>query len=347
MSGTTLLELDKRTDSFARNVLLDELLDELEALLGPVERQVESRFRAPDLPVVLGLGNPRCGSTLFMQVLAATGQLTVPTNLMSRFWYAPYLGVRIQQLLTDPRCDHKGELTSQDRPPADFSSALGKTRGRLAPNEFYHFWRRFTPTYDACWLDAQQREQVDVAGLAAALAAIEAAAGKPFAAKGYQLQFNLDLLAEAIPRPLFVWVRRHPFYVMQSILLARRSFYGRDDLWWSNRPREYAQLVEADPFTQIAGQVLYTRRALEEQLAELPRDNWMVVDYPRLCTDPAGVLAELRRALAVLGCILEEEQRHLPRFEPSRAMRLSPTEVDGLLSAWRSLGGEALDLSRG
>ena len=51
---------------------------------------------------VFVVGALRSGTTLFTQWLATTGLTAYPTNLLSRFYGAPLVGAKIQQLLTDP-----------------------------------------------------------------------------------------------------------------------------------------------------------------------------------------------------------------------------------------------------
>ena len=75
---------------------LDGLIDHL---LAPLEKQLVAGFSHPRLPVLFLVGNPRSGSTVFMQFLQSTGAFAVPTNVLSRFYYAPCIGAKIQQLL--------------------------------------------------------------------------------------------------------------------------------------------------------------------------------------------------------------------------------------------------------
>ena len=100
----------ERQPEHRRNPRLEALLDEISGLLGPVESEVAARYHMPAYPVVLVMGLPRCGSTLTMQWLAASGRFGYPSNLLSRFYAAPYVGARIQQLLTDPQFSFGDEL---------------------------------------------------------------------------------------------------------------------------------------------------------------------------------------------------------------------------------------------
>src|SRR5689334_4636024 len=102
MPSLLLADLEQRTENFRRNDRLDALLNELRNLLEPVERQSIVQFDALRSPSLLLVGSPRSGTTIFMQCMDATGAFAVPSNLLSRFSYAPFIGAKIQRLLCDP-----------------------------------------------------------------------------------------------------------------------------------------------------------------------------------------------------------------------------------------------------
>ena len=84
------MENRDRTDAWRRNDTLEGLLGELSGLLGPAEERLNALDAgAEPLPVVLVVGPPRSGTTLTMQLLAATGLCAYPTNLLSRFYARP------------------------------------------------------------------------------------------------------------------------------------------------------------------------------------------------------------------------------------------------------------------
>ena len=338
-----LQNLDRRTGAFRRNVQLEELLAEMQSLLGTVESSLAEKFSQPRQPVLLVVGNPRSGTTLLMQMLAASGQFAYPSNLLSRFYYAPALGAKIERLLTDPAYDYKGEMGNISR-DQNFSSALGKTSGALSPSEFFHFWRRFIPNYDPQHLDAAAEQQIDKAGMAAEVAAVEAVYRKPFAMKAMVLQYNIAALRDIFDRVLIIYLKRHPFYVMQSIVQAREQFYGRRDTWWSVKPAEYEQLKDLDPLQQIAGQVYYTTQSLEKGMAALEPKCALTVDYDDLCRQPATVFGQIAEKYASAGSALPAAYAGPSSFDPSNKIKLSAAEVEQLLSAYREFSGERLEL---
>ena len=161
MKSIHLDNLSNRTRQYARNIQLEELLSELSGLLGPVDERVSAQFERPKWPPLFLVGSPRSGTTFVMQLLNATGQFAVPTNLLSRFYYAPYVGAKIQQVLTDKNFDYNNEM-GDFASSGEFNSSLGKTTSALAPNEFTYFWRRFIPNYDPQYHRRRKRRSMGV-----------------------------------------------------------------------------------------------------------------------------------------------------------------------------------------
>ena len=119
----------ERRKKFQRNEKLESLLKEINGILGPVEEDILENYRMPKYPVVLIVGCARSGSTLMMQWLARTGIFAYPTNLLSRFFGAPYIGALIQQLLTAPEFNFNNEILDFNN-EISFSSDFGKIRFR-------------------------------------------------------------------------------------------------------------------------------------------------------------------------------------------------------------------------
>jgi len=322
-----------RSVSYKRNEDLDQLLKELECLLNPVESVIEAVFNSPTLPPLFVVGNPRSGTTLFMQFLAGTGGFAVPSNLLSRFYYAPYIGAKIQQLLTDCRFDYKNELIDL-KMTADYSSNLGKTVGILAPSEFYHFWRRFLPNYDPEYLTETRCKLVDRNGLQKGVAAIEHVFAKPFATKAVIIQYNLEMLNEIFSNSLILFLERCHIFIMQSILLARESFYENRNIWWSVKPKEYEMLKNMDIYHQIAGQVYYTEKSIKSSFCNIPEQNTIVVKYDELCNDPSSVYSKLMAKYHTLGVELDGKYTGPSSFNSSDQIRISRSELLQLEKAY-------------
>lgn len=315
-----------------RNPLLDQRLSELEALLGPAERTLVQDLVTPRMPVLFLVGNPRCGSTAFMQFLQASGAFAVPTNVMARFFFAPILGAKIQQLLFDPAFDFRGEVGALPG-ERDAESSLGKTKGPLGVNEMLGFWRRFLPNSDFRFIPPEQQERIDTNGISAELAGIEQVFGRPLALKG-MLLFNLVHLRRCAAVPLLVHLDRDPIDVACSILAVREEFFLRREDWWSVKPPEYDWLRTMDVHHQVAGQVFFTNRSLAAGLAEVPAAGKLTVGYREFCEGPAGVHARLVGKFRALGFDLATEYRGPAGFRPRTRKQVAPADVDALRVAY-------------
>lgn len=322
-----------RQKEHRRNTGLDDLLNELSGLLEPVEESIMQRFQAPERPVLFLVGNPRSGTTVFTQFLQSTQQFYIPSNVLSRFYYAPYIGAKIQQLLFDPAYDFRNELGGGVDTIAT-SSSLGKTSGPLAASEVLHFWRRFLPHYDPQYIAPDRHGEIDTAGIAAELAAIEDVFDKPLAVKGAFLTYNLAYLQKCASSSLIINLKRDPVFVAQSILLARESYYGRRDLWWSLKPGEYDFLKDMDPFHQIAGQVYFTRKSISQEMGQLSEEEGLTVEYEAFCADPATVHGEIVKKFKKLGCKLDATYHGTMELECSNKVRVSAKDFDGLHAAY-------------
>ena len=329
----------QREKRFQRNPALEELLQEINDLLHPVEERVIGAYDQPRYPIVFVVGVPRAGSTLMMQWLANTGYFAYPTNLLSRFYGAPYVGARIQRLLTDPLFAYGNELTEFDQ-EVKFTSTLGKTQGVLAPNEFWYFWRRFFPNTMPEKLSDEQLRGADGEGFVRELAALEAAFDKPFALKGLILELNIPFLSGLFARALFLHVRRHPFYNAQSLLEARVKYYGRRDAWYSIKPPEYPHFSDADPFTQVAAQVHFTSQALVEGLASIDDSRSLTVEYEDFCADPPATFEAILGKCGAQGYHVGWKYRGPDRFQSTNQVRLPPEDCRALAHACQRFNGK-------
>lgn len=328
----------ERAVEHRRNQALEALLGEVNELLAPLNEPIIAGFRMPENPVVLVMGLPRSGTTVFMQWLAASGQFSYPTNLLSRFFAAPAIGAKLQLLLTDPLYDFRGELWDLAA-ATGFESSLGKTRGALAPNEFWYFWRRFFPLEVAAPLPARGVTTADTSRFVAEVAALESILDKPFAMKGGLLSFDVPLLDRLFERLVLVHIRREPFFNMQSLLESRRTYYGSLDGWYSIRPPEYEWLRQEDPYTQVAGQVYFSDRALTAGMQGVAGDRKLELDYEAFCADPAAAFRAIAARFSAQGRPLDATYRGPEMFEATNRVRLDQTAASALRSAFEEISG--------
>ncbi len=291
-----------RVKQFMRNDSLEELLSDLNDSLFCAEKSMLRKisFSEVDYPIVFLMGPHRSGSTLFLQWLANTGLVAYPTNLLSRFYAAPVIGAKIQLMLTDSRYNFRNEILDFNSPIL-FDSENGKTKGALAPNEFWYFWRRFLPFRELDWLpDEELFHLVDQNKLVSELTALTQVFDKPFALKSMILNYNIPFLNAIFKKALFIQLKRDPVANVASILEARKRQFGGEDIWYSFKIPEYPKLKELDPIMQSAGQLHYINSAVKKGMSTVKESRKLIVEYEELCQNPRCVFEELLMKLGIL-----------------------------------------------
>ncbi len=326
----------RRTEAFQRNVLLEALLDEINHDLECSEQALLSDQKM-EFPLIFIVGAHRSGTTLVMQWLASLGSIAYPTNLMSRFYKAPIIASKIQMLLTDERYNYRNEIMDFNS-HIDFSSENGKTKGALAPNEYYYFWRRFLPFDKLDYLPTQRLlQEVDTNLLKTELAGVVNVFKKPFAMKGMILNYNIDFLEHLFDNAIFIHVKRNPFDNIISALEARKRQTGNIDTWYSFKIPEYESLIKLDPYHQVAGQIFYINKAVEKGMANLPEMKKIAVSYEAFCQNPKILYDELKQKLSSHGYQL------LSPYTGEKAFTVSKKKTypdDTLLDAYQTFFSE-------
>ncbi|MGB0671833.1 MAG: sulfotransferase, partial [Rhodospirillales bacterium] len=292
------------------------IMDRMNRLLAEEDARLTASFSAPSLPVTFLTSPPRCASTLFQQLAASTTNIGYVSNVMARFWSAPYIGAMIEQDLRDP----------------DFVSGL-KSYGRHynpvgaeEPHEWGWFWQHWLRLEKGDYYGAPDRE-IDFGGLNRTLAAIEKAKGAPLLFDNIFAMTNLGLLARNLPRVLAVNLRRDPYYVANSIIKARIDRYGDIDAFHSQKPRNIKQILGlSDPIEQSVAQVRALMDEIEETLAALPGDSVLHVDYPDIVERPHLVMERFAAFLNSQGASVRLRDP-LPAF-PQLRNRNNPAFID-------------------
>lgn len=292
-----------RTQKFSRNALLESLLKELNNDLLPAERLlIQKQPKTQKYPLILVVGPIRSGTTLFMQWLANTGLVAYPTNLLSRFYQAPILGAKIQLLLTDPAYNFRDELTDFIQ-QVEYLSENGKTKGVLAPNEFWYFWRRFlTESQRDVWSDEELMQSMDITTMRAELIGIMDIFQKPFLAKGMLFNYNIPFLDSIFENVLFVQIKRDPVSNIASVLEARKRQLGSESQWYSFQIPEYELLKDMEPLMQVSGQIHYINQAVDTGLALVNESRKLVVQYEDFCEQPESFFKLIVQRLGIEGC---------------------------------------------
>jgi hypothetical protein len=335
----------EKQENLRPNENLLTLLKEINEFIGPVEERILQNYKYshPRYPVTFIVGASRCGTTLLMQWLANSGNFAYPTNLLSRFYEAPYIGAKIQLLLTSEKYNYNNELLDFS-PQVPYKSSLGKTQGALSPNGFWFFWRRFLPIHSPQHMDEAELEKIDHEGLTAELAAFEDVFKKPIVMKGLFFVFNIPYLASLLKNSLFIYLKRQPFYNIQSLLEARIKNFGSRDQWYSVKPQQYETLKDLDPIGQVTGQVYFTNKAIQMGINQIPSANSLVVNYEDFCQDPEGVFSQIQEKFSMLGYSPNWTYSGPEKFKSTNQIKLTKEESRQIIDTYYALSHQRLEL---
>ncbi|MFI1745807.1 sulfotransferase [Thalassobellus sediminis] len=281
-----MYENKNRTSYYKKDNRLEEALLDLNQLIDGVQYK-DMRFSC-NQPIILIMGCARSGSTLMLQWLASLGLFSYPSNLIARFYSNPYIGIRVQQALLE--YDPLNQIGFNQGCDA-FKSSLGKTTGALSPSEYWYFWREyFKFEDDKQKLTKAQLKTIEGDAFVNKLYAFEHLTQKPLVLKGMLLNWNIPYLYQLNKNFIFINLTREPFYNAQSLLLARETYFNDRNKWYSFKPPEYNFLKNDDPIKQVAGQVIYTQKAVQDGLLNIPEQNVLNISYDNFCSNPEGFL---------------------------------------------------------
>lgn len=312
--------MEKRVKEFQRNMQLENTLHEINIDLEVAEQKLLKK-KYKKYPIILVMGALRSGTTLTMQWLANTGEFSYPTNFISRFYKAPILGAKIQRMLCDPALNFRNEMMDIMQ-KVNYSSQNGKTQGVLAPNEFWYFWRRFLPyeTLDVDYLpDSELLRMFDKETFINEVMGVADVFHKPFAMKGMIVNYNIGFLNKILDNVVFIYIKRDPYANIASVLEARKRQFGNEKTWYSFRIPEMERLLQYDdPAMQVAGQLYYINRAIENGLKDVAWERKLEITYEDFCKNPRKFYYLLAERLKEQGLSIAEQYCGEETFQITR-----------------------------
>jgi hypothetical protein len=174
-----------------------------------------------------------------------------------------------------------------------FESRYGNTRasGLHAPSECGAYWYRWLPK-DRHFIDYEDFNEKIADEIRDELSAIINRFSAPLVIKNLNAGQRLRLLKQCFPMAKFIYIKRDPVFVAQSILEAKRNLNLRDNDFWSIKPPNYRELLHLNAYEQIVKQIFYLQKQIEEDLKLFPPENILLVNYGDLATKLDSILVE-------------------------------------------------------
>lgn len=290
------MDNENRKDRFKKKQDVENILHLLEEQVTPIEKKLTSKYNTSEYPTIFIFGCARSGTTVLHQYLIQNIKCIYPTNFISRFYYAPYVGGLYYKLFTD--LDDRGELLGQSKQNGApfFLSDLGKTKGIHSPNEFWYFWRKHFPINERATIDAQAIDTEHSHQFRNSIYGLQNLYQGPFIGKGMIANNCIYILQELFPDALFIFIQRDLHANAKSLYKARIDYFDTPKKWYSFYPKEKKAYQALSAEEQVVQQVLDTNNEIKQSLSECNSRRTITLQYESFCKNPQKVLALLKEA---------------------------------------------------
>ncbi len=221
------------------------------------------------------IGAPRSGTTLLFQLLAKYYNVGFITNIMALF----------PMFMSTIACIFSNRILSYS---AIKESNYGVIAGLHSPNEggkINAFW--FS---DRGWESHSNAVRDSFAAIGSCLKA-------PILIKALGNSLAIEAIITVFPKAKFIYIKREPIYVAQSLLVARKKVLGDMNAWFSVRPNGYEEAMRS---LSVAQQVVWQVREIDTRIIrDLERldPTHIIVHYEDLASQPEEVLDEISNNL--------------------------------------------------
>lgn len=272
------------------NFLSQKTVDLVSWLLHPFEGFLKNRLGEKGIrkfPPVFIIGAPRCSSTLLYKVIAEQYKFSFLTNFTCRFYKIPICASWIQKKI--------GLKT----PRGNYDFRYGRIDGLGSPSECGQLWYRWFPGGMRVYVPPAQTERVVLDELRRTIGGVSYVTGRPMIVKNLYNSLRIAPIMEAIPEARFIVCRRNMADNALSILKGRMLNLMRKDIWWSTPPKEVEALLEMHYSKQVAGQVYYVYKQIDEDKMRFGKDFFFEVEYETFCRNVHVTLQEIELFLNI------------------------------------------------
>lgn len=219
-----------------------------------------------DFYPVFILGSPRSGSTVLFQMLSHTLDILYPDNLAYCFQKNLPYGIYLSDKIFD-KTSH-----------GEFQSRHGITSSWHSPSECGGFWYQWFPrTHDYVQLSDMEPEALRAMKNTVNL--ITAKYQKNILIKNLNCTQRVEVLSYVFSKARFIYIRRKPFYTIQSLIQARRRAGIPESEWWSVKPVGYEGMLRMPLVDKLVAQVYAIEKQASASLRKVDPLRVMEIDY--------------------------------------------------------------------
>ncbi len=228
------------------------------------------------------VGAPRTGSTILYQSLTNLYNVLYIDNLVCRLNKNIFLGFWLSAKLF------------RQKPHNNYLAIHGDTLkyGFHAPSECGEFWYRWLPR-DHHFIDYHEITDKMVEAIRLEISALINYWDKPILFKNLNAGQRIRLLVKAFPQARFIYIKRNPYYTVQSILNARKACGISKDKIWSIKPKRYLEIEKLDEISMVCEQVYSLQKQIEEDSQLCVPQHFFTITYEQMIANGSKMLHDL------------------------------------------------------
>jgi len=264
-------------------------INKLISLFSPIIRLWENKYlneygNSPlkHQPVFI-IGAPRTGSTILYQIITNQFDVLYIDNLICKFHRNLFFGFWLSNKIFKQKAHNC------------FRSNHGNTIecGWHAPSECGEFWYRWLPR-DRHFIDYDDINDKMVEEIRKEITAVINYFDKPIVFKNLNAGQRMRLLRKVFPDAKFIFVKRDPLFIAQSILKAKRKLGLKDNVFWSIMPKNVEELKQLNGYEQIVKQIFYLEKQIVEDMNLFGNENFYIIEYKDLIEKFEYILIKCR-----------------------------------------------------
>jgi hypothetical protein len=187
-------------------------------------------------------------------------------------------------------------------PGGNYEFQFGHVQGLGGPNECGAFWYRWFPQGLHVYVPPGVTAKQHLRELRLTIGAFSYLSQKPMIVKNLYNSMRIAPILEAIPEASFIVCRRDSKENALALLKSRILNCKSKSEWWSLPPKEIDELMLKPYFDQVAGQLYYTYKQIEEDKIKFRSDRFIEVNYEDLCLNVPGTLNKIGEFLSTRRC---------------------------------------------
>jgi hypothetical protein len=103
-------------------------------------------------------------------------------------------------------------------------------------------------------------------------------------------------------------------------------------------------LKELNPIEQVAGQVYYTNKAIQDGINQISSKNTLVVNYEDFCIQPRLIFDQIEEKFSQQGYTFSWEYNGPKKFQSTNRKRLTEEVSNQVIEAYNKISEDQIEL---